>query len=374
MRVVHVFKDYHPPTPGGIEQHMQLLCTKLARELDVAVLVPSRSRRRVAERLDGVSVVRVPEFGRYASVPLCPTMPRELARLRPDLVHLHFPNPMGDLADLLGAPGVPLVVTYHADIVRHRALLPLYRPLLVRTFAAARKIVAGSADYLASSPLLRRYQSKCTVVPFGVDLEAFALSDGERAQVDQRRAALGRPIVLFVGVLRHYKGLDVLLRALTGVCAHALIAGEGPQLGEWRRLAGALGVADRTTFLGRVSDAERRVLLHACDLLVLPSVDRREAFGIVQLEAMACGKPVVASDLPTGIRFVNQQGVTGLLVPPRDARALAGALNRLLDDAELRAKLGRAARERVVREFSADRMVKLTRKVYVTALTASVTA
>ena len=219
MRVVHVFKDYHPPTPGGIEQHMQLLCTKLARELDVAVLVPSRSRRRVAERLDGVSVVRVPEFGRYASVPLCPTMPRELARLRPDLVHLHFPNPMGDLADLLGAPGVPLVVTYHADIVRHRALLPLYRPLLVRTFAAARKIVAGSADYLASSPLLRRYQSKCTVVPFGVDLEAFALSDGERAQVDQRRAALGRPIVLFVGVLRHYKGLDVLLRALTGVCA-----------------------------------------------------------------------------------------------------------------------------------------------------------
>jgi len=374
VRVVHVFKDYHPPTPGGIEQHMQLLCTKLARELDVAVLVPSRSRRRVAERLDGVSVVRVPEFGRYASVPLCPTMPRELARLRPDLVHLHFPNPMGDLADLLGAPGVPLVVTYHADIVRHRALLPLYRPLLVRTFAAARKIVAGSADYLASSPLLRRYQSKCTVVPFGVDLEAFALSDGERAQVDQRRAALGRPIVLFVGVLRHYKGLDVLLRALTGVCAHALIAGEGPQLGEWRRLAGALGVADRTTFLGRVSDAERRVLLHACDLLVLPSVDRREAFGIVQLEAMACGKPVVASDLPTGIRFVNQQGVTGLLVPPRDARALAGALNRLLDDAELRAKLGRAARERVVREFSADRMVKLTRKVYVTALTASVTA
>ena len=374
MRVVHVFKDYHPPTPGGIEQHMQLLCTKLARELDVAVLVPSRSRRRVAERLDGVSVVRVPEFGRYASVPLCPTMPRELARLRPDLVHLHFPNPMGDLADLLGAPGVPLVVTYHADIVRHRALLPLYRPLLVRTFAAARKIVAGSADYLASSPLLRRYQSKCTVVPFGVDLEAFALSDGERAQVDQRRAALGRPIVLFVGVLRHYKGLDVLLRALTGVCAHALIAGEGPQLGEWRRLAGALGVADRTTFLGRVSDAERRVLLHACDLLVLPSVDRREAFGIVQLEAMACGKPVVASDLPTGIRFVNQQGVTGLLVPPRDARALAGALNRLLDDAELRAKLGRAARERVAREFSADRMVKLTRKVYVTALTASVTA
>ena len=364
MRVVHVFKDYHPPTTGGIEQHMRLLCAGLARALDVAVLVPSRSWRRVEERRHAVSVVRVPEFGRYGAVPLCPTMPRDLKRLRPDLVHPHFPNPMGDLAYLLGARGVPLVISYHADIVRHRPLLPLYRPLLARTFAAASRIIGASPDYVASSPVLSRYREKCTIVPYGVDVEAFALRDGEEAAVRRRRESYGGRIVLFLGVLRHYKGLDVLLSALTRLSAHGVIVGEGPMAQQWRRLAGRLRVADRATFLGEVSDAERRILLHASDVLVLPSIDRREAFGIVQLEAMACGKPVIATDLPTGVRFANQDGITGLLVPPRDADALATALRRLLDDAGLRERLGQAARQRVQREFTAARMIERTLLLY----------
>ncbi len=364
MRVVHVFKDYYPPTPGGIEQHMQLLCTRLARELDVAVLVPSRSRRRVEERLDGVRVVRVPEFGRYASVPLCPTMPHELARLCPDLVHLHFPDPMGDLAYLLAARGVPLIVSYHADVVRHRSLLPLYRPLLARSFAAASRIIAASEEYASSSELLSRYREKCTIIPYGVTLDAFTLRDGEPDQVERQRASYGGRIVLFVGVLRHYKGVDVLLRALTYVRAHAVIVGQGPMAKEWRNLAGELGVTDRATFVGEVSDAERRILLHACEILLLPSIDRREAFGIAQLEAMACGKPVVSSDLPTGVRLVNRDGETGLLVPPGNPEALAAAITRLLSDSALRARLGQTARERVIREFSVDRMVNQTSDVY----------
>jgi len=353
---------------------VQLLCTRLARDLDVSVLVPSRSRRRVEERLGGVRVVRVPEFGRYASVPLCPTMPRELARLGPDLVHLHFPNPMGDLAYLVAGRRTPLVISYHADVVRHRALLPLYRPLLARTFAAARHIIGGSPEYVASSRVLSRYREKSTIVPYGVDLSLFALEDGEAREVERRRARYGGRLILFVGVLRHYKGVDVLLRALADLSARALVVGQGPKKQEWQALAGKLGVAERVTFLGPVSDVERRVLLHACDVFVLPSIDRREAFGIAQLEAMACGKPVIATDLPTGVRFVNRDGVTGLLVPPRDQAALARALTRLLDDAELRVRLGRAARERVERTFSADRMVELTRRVYDGALRSSATA
>ncbi len=368
MRVVHLFKDYFPPTPGGIEQHMQLLCTRLARDLDVTVLVPSRSWRRVEERLDGVRVIRVPEFGRYASTPLCPTMPGELARLRPDLVHLHFPNPMGDVAHLLGARRVPLVITYHADVVRHRLLFPLYRPLVARTFSAARRIICTSSEYAASSKDLYECRDKCAIVPLGIDLSAFALRDGEGRAVEQRRARYGNRIVLFVGVLRHYKGVDILLRALSDVHAQAVIMGQGPKEQEWRTLGDKLGVTDRVTFLGPVSDAERRLLLHACDLLVLPSIDRREAFGISQLEAMACGKPVIASDLPTGVRLVNRDGVTGLLVPPGDHAALGRAMTRLLDDPDLRARLGHAAKQRVEREFSAERMVERTRQVYQEAL------
>jgi len=362
---VHVFKDYYPPTTGGIEQHMHALCSRLAREMEVAVLVPSRSRSRVEERSDGVTVVRVPEFGRYASVPLCPTMPWELRRLVPDIVHLHFPNPIGDIAHLLGARGVPLVVSYHADVVRQRALLPFYLPVLHQTFERAGRIVASSEEYVTSSPILSRYRHKCSVIPYGIDAQSFALRDEDGPRVEELRRDNREGIVLFVGVLRPYKGIEVLLRAMAQVPqAHLIVVGLEREQGRAGGLATQLGLSSRVAFQGVVSASRLRVLLQACDLLVLPSLDRREAFGIVQLEAMACGKPVVSSDLPTGVRFVNRDGETGLLVPPGDHAALARAISRLLGDADLRARLGRTARERVIREFSVDRMAHETIEIY----------
>jgi glycosyltransferase involved in cell wall biosynthesis len=365
VRVVHIFKDYYPPTTGGIEQHMHLLCGRLVTTMEVAVLVPSRSRSKVEERLDGVTVVRVPEFGRYASVPLCPSMPGELRKLGPDIVHLHFPNPMGDIAYLLSSGGVPLVISYHADVVRQRALLPLYLPLLHRTFGQAGRILASSAEYIASSPILGRYRKKCSVIPYGIDAGSFALRDGERAQVEELRRDHPEGLVLFVGVLRPYKGMEVLLRAMVEAPqGYLVVVGLDRDRGRAAGLATHLGLSSRVAFEGVVSDSRLRALLHACDLLVLPSLDRREAFGIVQLEAMACGKPVVSSDLPTGVRLVNHDGETGLLVPPGDPEALAAAITRLLSDSTLRARLGQRARERVIREFSVDRMVNQTTEVY----------
>ena len=365
MKVVHVFKDYFPPTTGGIEQHVHLLCSGLARSIDVAVVAPSRSLRRRDERIDRVQVIRVPEFGRYAAVPLCPSMPWELARLKPDIVHLHFPNPMGDLAYLMGARRVPLVITYHADVIRQRRLLPFYHPILIRTFGRAHRVIASAAENIGSSPVLSRYRDRCTVIPYGIDCPSFALRDGEADEAQRRRAAHGGgSLVLFVGVLRPYKGLDVLLRALAHVPAHLIVVGRGPARHELATLAARLHLTKRVTFLGEVPESERRILLHACDVFVLPSIDRREAFGIAQLEAMACGKPVIASDLDTGVRFVNRHQVTGLLVPPQDSDALAGALHRLLGDDRLRATLGKAAKRRAELEFSAERMVNRTLQVY----------
>lgn len=364
MRVVHVFKDYYPPTTGGIEQHMALLCSGLAPHADVSVLVPSRSRRRVAEYVDGVRVIRVPEFGRYAAVPLCPTMPAELGRLEPDIVHLHFPNPMGDVSYLLRGRRAALVVSYHADVIRQRALLPLYRPVLDALFARADRVIAGAPEYIASSALLTRHRAKCVVIPYGVRTAAFALRDGEAREVERVRAHYGAPLVLFVGVLRPYKGVDVLLDAMGGVPARALIVGHGPKREALESRARRLGLENRVAFLGEVPPARLRILLHACDAFVLPSIDRREAFGIAQLEAMACGRPVVASDLPTGIRLVNRHEETGLLVPPADPAALRGALNRLLGDPSLAARLGRAAQAQVERDFTAERMVAAVLALY----------
>jgi glycosyltransferase involved in cell wall biosynthesis len=364
MRIVHVFKDYYPPTTGGIEQHMQVLCAGLARYIDVTVLVPSRSRRRIEERRDGVRVIRVPELGRYFSAPFCPSMPAELRRLSPDLVHLHFPNPTGDLAYLLSGCRAPVVMTYHADVIRRSRFLRLYRPVFGRLAPHIRRFIATSREYLDSSVFLAPYRDRCMVVPFGIDPDSFALRIGEVDQVQELRRRHGERLILFLGVLRYYKGLDVLIRAMARGTGRLLIAGRGPQGASLEALMRELGLADRITFLGEVSERERRLLLHACDVFVLPSTDRSEAFGIAQLEAMACGKPVVASDLPTGVRLVNRDGVTGMLVPPGDPDALAGALNELLEDEQLRAGLGKAARLRVEQEFTAERMNARTLGLY----------
>jgi rhamnosyl/mannosyltransferase len=368
MKVVHVFKDYYPPTTGGIEQHMQVLCAGLARHVEVMVLVPSGSRRRIEEHLDRVRVIRVPELGRYFSTPVCPTMSAELRRLAPDVVHLHFPNPMGELAYLLSGCRAPVVMTYHADVIRRSRLFRLYRPVFGRLVPRIQRIIVSSGQYLDSSAFLAPYRDRCVVVPFGIDLDAFTLRVGEVDEVQALRRRHGERIVLFLGVLRYYKGLEVLVRAMARVTGRLLVVGQGMRQASLQGLTRQLGLAERITFLGEVSERERRLLLHACDLFVLPSTDRSEAFGIAQLEAMACGKPVVSSDLPTGVRLVNQDGVTGRLVPPGDADALAGALNELLEDDGLRAALGKAARLRVEQEFTAERMIARTLALYDEAL------
>jgi len=284
MKAVHVFKDYYPPTTGGIEQHMQVLCAGLARHIDVRVLVPSRSRRRIEERCNGVRVIRVPEFGRYSSAPLCPTMPAELRRLSPDLVHLHFPNPTADLAYLLSGCRAPVVMTHHADVIRRSRLLRLYHPVFRLLAPHIRRFIVTSREYLDSSAFLAPYRDRCTVVPFGINLDSFALRIGEVDQVQELRRRhgerIGERIILFLGVLRYYKGLEVLIRAMARVTGRLLIAGRGPQRAALEALTRELGLADRITFLGEVSESERRLLLHACDVFVLPSIDRSEAFGI----------------------------------------------------------------------------------------------
>jgi glycosyltransferase involved in cell wall biosynthesis len=365
LKIVHLFKDYYPPTPGGIEQHMALLCGGLARTVDVTVLVPSRSLARREEVVDGVHVIRTPELGRFFAAPLCPRMPAELRYLAPDIVHHHFPNPMGDLAYLLGARKAALVVSYHADVIRQRRLLPFYRPLMRRLLGRAQRIIASAPENVAASSVLTRWKDRVSIIPYGIDLRAFELRDGEAEEAARRRAVFGKPVVLFVGVLRPYKGLDILIEAVARVPGiHLVIAGRGPERLRLAAQAARAGLTNRVTFLGYVPDSERRILLHAADVFVMPSIDNREAFGIAQIEAMAAGLPVIGTDLPTGVRSVNPHGLAGFLVPPKEPDALAAAIARILSDERLRRTLGEAARKRAQLEFSAERMIRKTLQVY----------
>ena len=174
MRVVHVYKDIYPVL-GGMENHIRLLCRELARfpDLDVRILVTNTSSRTEIGILDGVQVVRTGRLANVASTPISPRLALELRRLKPDLIHLHFPYPPGEVAAMLCAPRVPTVITYQSDIIRQRTLLIFYAPLLRRVLARARRIVATSHAYLDSSPWLQPVKNHCTVIPLGIDLAPF---------------------------------------------------------------------------------------------------------------------------------------------------------------------------------------------------------
>ena len=363
MKILHVYKDYYPVV-GGIENHLrQLAEAQAARGHTVTVLATGPTwHTRVAGR-GGVRVVFAGRLATLASTPLSLALPLALLRERPDIAHLHFPYPLGDLAQALFGRARRTVISYHSDIVRQKSLLRFYAPLLRRTLSRADAVIATSPPYVATSPFLSPIAARCTVIPYGIDANRFEQAAAEQAAAV--RAQHGPRLILFVGQLRYYKGVEYLIRAMPQVNGRALLAG-----GEstWRQaelvqLAASLGVAERVVFLGQQESA-LPALYQACDIFALPSIERSEAFGIVQLEAMAAGRPVVSCDVGTGVAWVNQHEVTGLVVPPRDPAQLAAALNRLLDDPALRERLGAAGRERVRQHFTQARMLEQIEALY----------
>lgn len=355
MRVLHVGKFY-PPHRGGMESHVETLARELSAEVDVQVLVSSDGRQTVRETLDGIPVTRIGTLASFASASINPGMARAIREANADVVHFHHPNPTGVLSYLASGRRGPLVVTYHSDIIRQRVLGAAFAPVLHRFLRGAHAILASSPDYAASSPVLQKHAERVRIVPFGIRAEAFETADPDA--VAAIRARYGPRLVVGAGRLVYYKGFDYLVRAMAGVDARLVLLGDGPLRGALRSLAAETGVADRVDLPGSVP--ELAPWYHAADVFALPAVARSEAFGLVQLEAMAAGTPVVNTRLDSGVPFVSRDGETGITVPPADVEALAAALGRLLDDAPLRRRLGDAGRERVRREFSLHRMVAQT--------------
>ncbi len=361
LKVLHVGKFY-PPHYGGMESHLQTLCEELSKSIDVEVLVASDHRRSERSTQGGVKVARLATVLMLHGTPIVPLMARAMRRARPNLVHLHFPNPMAALACLMSRLDVPIVITWHSDVVRQRRAAMIVAPLLSLLLRRCAAIIVGSTAYIETSAVLNARRELCRVIPFGVRAGDFEHPDA--ARVAQLRRRYGERIVLGVGRLIYYKGFENLVRAMADVRASALIAGEGPLGGALAAEAAQLGVADRVVLLGRLDDDELKVCYHACDVFALPSVERSEAFGIVQLEAMACGKPVVNTSIDSAVPHVSLDGVTGLTVAPGDPAALAAALNALLDDRARRAAMGAAGRHRVREEYSAELMARRTLEVY----------
>lgn len=359
LRVLHVGKFY-PPHAGGMESHLQVLAEALLAEVEIEVLVANDERRTITAMVNSVPVVRAGTWAEPAGAPLSPGMVGRLRDARADLVHLHLPHPGAILAYFASGNHLPLVATYHSDIVRQRVLGWAFEPILQRTLRRCRAIVVSSERVLASSPVLLRHRERCRVVPFGIPLAPFQAADPQ--EVAAIRERWGARIVLGVGRLVYYKGWQHLIRAMTEVDAVLLLVGDGPLRRELQAEVERLGLTDRVHLLGKVEKVVP--FYHAARCFVLPSVARSEAFGIVQLEAMAAGTPVVNTALDSGVPSVSLDGETGLTVPPADPAALSAAVRRILDDPLLREHFGRAARIRAEREFSAERMAQRTLAVY----------
>ncbi len=339
------------------------LCDELKCKVDLRVLVANGRGFTRIEAKDGVKVIRLGSLGEIFSTSICPTMAYWVRKLQADIVQIHHPNPMANIAYLLSNQRCRLIVLYQSDIVRQRMTYMLYAPFLMGMLRKAQRIIVTSPNYLASSPLLEKFKEKCVVIPLGIDLRRFEKRGNER-EIAEIRSQYGERIVLFVGRLTHYKGVSYLLEAMEGVSGRLLIIGAGELERQLRKQVERNNLSTKVKLLGELGEEEIIRFFHACDLLVLPSITRNEAFGIVQLEAMACGKPVISTRLETGVQYVNQDGKTGLIVPPRDSKILAESINRLLQDEKLRTQMGIEGRRRVEKKFTKERMARETLKLY----------
>ncbi len=351
---------FFPPVRGGMETYLGALVKGIDRfgdgRWDTSVLVFNKNFGTREDLYYGARVTRLSLWEHIFSVPFSPSMFLWLRKRRFDVLHLHSPNPTAEMAVLLN-PSCRrrLVVSYVSDVVRQRIFFPLYRCLLDRILSAADAVIVSSRGLLENSEGLAGCRDKCRVVPFGIDLDEYPYPSAP-AEADP-------PFVLFVGRLVYYKGVQYLVEAARRLGRWKfVIAGDGPYYATLKMMAE--GMEDRVVFTGEVDDMYRASLMRECALLVLPSVARSETFGIVQLEAMACWKPVINTSLPTGVPEVSLDGITGFTVPPCDVDALAEAVDRLMSDSALRSRMGEAARRRVEERFSLERMARETISVY----------
>ena len=342
---------------GGIEQVINQIARgagKLGVETDVLSLTPHRVPRTI--EIDGYLAHRARLDLQIASTGFSVSAFLRFAQLAKsaDVIHYHFPWPFMDVVHFATRTNKPTLVTYHSDIIRQKHLLKLYRPLKRRFLGSMDRIVATSPNYLATSDVLKKYSGKVSVIPIGLDKATYPVPRQDRLKY--WRDTIGERFFLFVGVIRYYKGLHILMQAAQGTDYPIVIVGAGPIETELKQQAAQLGLRN-IRFLGQLPDDDKVALLTLCFGVVFPSHLRSEAFGISLLEGAMYGKPMISSEIGTGTTFINIGGETGLVVPPSDPVALRQAMRYLWDHPAEAAEMGRRAEERYWKHFTAERMV-----------------
>lgn len=364
MKVLHFYKTYYPNSFGGVEQAIFQLASRsagLGLESTVLSLTPNKVDRIVD--VNGHKSYRCRSNFKISSTDFSLSVFwqfNELAK-QADIVHYHFPWPFMDLVHFAINHKKPSVVTYHSDIVKQKILLNLYRPLKNKFLGSVDAIVATSPNYRVTSDLLQRHQDKVEVIPIGLDRKLYPPIDFERSQY--WREKLGGKFFLFVGVLRYYKGLNILLDALALGDLPTVIIGAGPIENELKVKAKFLGLKN-INFLGQVSEEDKVAIINLSYAIVFPSHLRSEAFGISLLEGAMYGKPMISSEIGTGTSFINIDQKTGIVVPPSSPKDLHLAMVYLWANPGVAKMMGKNAINRYEELFTADKMCQSYKALY----------
>jgi rhamnosyl/mannosyltransferase len=385
LKICHLGK-YYPPAAGGIETHVQTLArAQAALGMDVRVVCADHRKHHerpsdasaVCEEIDGgVRVTRCAQRMSFNRLDVCPSLPGVLSRLTDealDVLHLHTPNPSMLLALALVRPTTPLVITHHSDIIRQRLLKFALRPFERFIYRRAASVQTTSSIYRLGSSFLSRYAEKLEALPLGVDLSPFTYPSQTAIDFAQHlQSSYPAPIWLMVGRLVYYKAVHVAIRALAHVPGTLVIVGAGPLEHELKTLAKTTGVQHRIAWQGYVSRDQLIGAYHSARALWFPSNARSEAFGLVQVEAMASGCPVINTSIAgSGVPWVSRHDESGLTIPVNDPMALADAARSLLENESLHRQLSEGARHRAADDFDHMTMARRSVQIYHRALNAA---
>jgi glycosyltransferase involved in cell wall biosynthesis len=364
IRVLHVYRTFFPDTQGGAEETIRQITVGLKSiGVEARVFVPSPDPDPKNIIVNGIEVVRTKLHFEIASCGFALTSLLEFKKqvAWADIVHYHFPWPFADLLDLIAGVNKPSVVTYHSDIVRQNGLLQIYQPLMKHFLSSASSVVATSNQYRDSSLVLKSLQRHIDVVPIGIDENSYPQPTYETAT--RMEQTFGSGFFFFVGMLRYYKGLHILLEACKGTDLEVVIAGGGPLEDELKQKVKIEGISN-VRFAGRVTDEEKIALIDLSKAMVFPSHLRSEAFGVTLVEGLMRGKPLISAEVGTGTSYVNQHDDTGFVVQADDPVALRVAMTRLATNEEEAFGFGRAARQRYEALFTSDRMALAYQTIY----------
>ncbi len=365
MNVLQVNKLYYPWI-GGVEKIVQDISEGLNsnQNIEIEVLCCQPKGRGIVESINGVNVYRASSLGIIRGMPLSLSFFRIFRKLikKADIVNFHQPFPLADLALFLFKPPRKIITHYHSDIVRQRVFEFLLRPFILNTLKRSNKILVSNPNLIKSSNYLARFKDRCLVNPFGVDLEEIngAIDKSEIEEI----SAKYKKFILFIGRLSYYKGVEYLIRSVQDIDVNLVVIGSGRREKALKELAKSLRLENKIFFLPPQPRKKLINFFKAAKIFVLPSIHRSEAFGIVLIEAMACGTPVISTNIGTGTSWINVDNETGLVVEPKNHKALQKAIKKILSDESLAGTFSKKAKERVQNLFIKSEMINKVLTTY----------